>query len=234
MSSACCTMPSKRQCKPLLLLLLLSLAARVGHAQEKLAPKDRLQEMVSQTTLTSLTRPWHLKLEVTLPAYKGQPELNGVIERWQAGPDFKMISTFGSSLITTWRLDANTYIDAHGNPPPDAVDTVLRSVLHPGPEPEDVDGTEFDLRSHEFGKVKLDCIMLAQHIPRVAYAPLGLFPTYCLSTQNQLALSYEFGDQTTLRNPIGKFLNRDVTVGVSILQAGRVEAKGKVAVPFNV
>jgi TonB family protein len=56
-------------------------------------------------------------------------------------------------------------------------------LLHPLPSQSEIDEFSPEKREQNFGKVKLQCVMLSQKIVRLAYAPLGLFPTYCFSPE---------------------------------------------------
>ncbi len=66
-------------------------------------------------------------------------------------------------------------------------------------------------------------------MPRVAFAPLGLFPTYCLSDGEQFAASYNFGSYTVLRTAIGKFLDRQVLIGLTLMEGSTVLARAKMS-----
>jgi TonB family protein len=70
------------------------------------------------------------------------------------------------------------------------------------------------LQEHDFGKTKMDCIMLVSpETGNVSSQPLGLSPTYCFDhDQDLLRLSYEFISQATLRIRVGTFLGHNVVV----------------------
>jgi TonB family protein len=71
--------------------------------------------------------------------------------------------------------------------------------------------------------------MLSQPMKRVAYPPLGLFPTYCLEPDSdRIRASYDFGTRTVIRNGMGKFLDREVTTNLTIMEGSVVVATGKV------
>jgi hypothetical protein len=81
-----------------------------------------------------------------------------------------------------------------------------------------------DLRKEAIGKIPMDCITLAQQIKNVAYAPLGLFPTYCFDRDtDSLRVSYDFGSQLIARNKIGTFQQRSVVIDQTILQNSIIE-----------
>ena len=81
----------------------------------------------------------------------------------------------------------------------------------------DIADSKPDLQEHDFGKTKMDCIMLAQEIKNVALPPLGLFPTYCFDhDQDTLRVSYDFGSQMATRNRVGTFQERKVAVDQTI------------------
>jgi hypothetical protein len=61
--------------------------------------------------------------------------------------------------------------------------------------------------------------MLTQPIKNVAYAPFGLFPTYCFDRdKDSLRVSYDFGSQLIERNKVGTFQQRSVVVDQTTLQ----------------
>ncbi len=168
------------------------------------------------------------KLFVSLYENGTEPSVQGTIERWQAGSDFKTVSTFGSSVTTHVEHDGKGYTLVAGAPVTDAAMAALAGVLHPGPYPDDAKGAKPDLRKQDFGKISLDCIMLSRPLLKGAHPPLGLFPTYCLTQADQFLVSYDFGSQTVLRSAVDHFLDHDVTTADSILEGQRLLATGKV------
>ena len=111
---------------------------------------------------------------------------------------------------------------------PDAVKDGFEDILHPGPSAKALEGTQPELRKQPFGKITLDCVMLSRTLPKNVVAPLGLFPTYCLSISDQISASYNFGSRTFLASSTAKFLDRDVVMGDVILAGSTVLVREKV------
>jgi len=197
---------------------------------QKIAPGARLESATVQSTLNSPDlKPWHLKLDVTVFDDTGNNPNLGAIEVWQSGADSRTVYTFGSTSSTQIYHDAKIYRTSAGPELPYRASEVLQQFLHPGPDPNEIAGATPDLRKQNFGKITLDCIMLSQPVKRVAYAPLGLFPTYCLEPgSDRLRASYDFGTRTVVRNGMGKFLDREVTTSLAIMEGSVVVATGKV------
>jgi len=83
------------------------------------------------------------------------------------------------------------------------------------PNEAEIDHAVPDLRKVNFGKVPLECVMLDQPLKRVAYPPVGLFPTFCLDPgQNSLRITTEFGSLTFFRNRMGTFQSRSVATEI--------------------
>ena len=68
-------------------LLLLSVAC--SQAEDRKSPEVRLATATELSSLTDVSRPWHLKLFVSLFENGTEPSIQGIIERWQAGADLK-------------------------------------------------------------------------------------------------------------------------------------------------
>ncbi len=167
-------------------------------------------------------------MQVALENVPVNGPLGVTIERWQNGKDSRTVSTYATSTYTILEHEGHTYSLIQGEAIPDAASAALKSILHPGPSPEDLAGTTPELRKQNFGKATLDCVMLTRPIVNLASAPLGLFPTYCLSSGDRLNVSYDFGSQTVLRKQVGKFLDHEVTMESSVLSGEHLLATGKV------
>jgi TonB family protein len=153
--------------------------------------------------------PWHLKLSFQLMDAKGHPSEEGTIEEWWKSPStYKIVFSSPSYSSTEIHTQDGIYRDTPSAPY--LLDLVLQQVVHPLNEEEMRNGTP-DLQKHDFGKVPLDCIMIAQPIKNHASPPLGLFPTFCLERDNDvLRASYNFGSEEVIRNHIGAFQKRMV------------------------
>jgi TonB family protein len=93
---------------------------------------------------------------------------------------------------------------------------VREQIVHPLTEDELRDGVPRP-EKRDFGKVPLDCIMIAQPIKTFGLPPLGLFPTYCMDRDKDvLRASYNFGNQTVLRNHMAVFQKRVVPMNLIV------------------
>ena len=231
--SACCTTQSSlrslRWISRGLVWLVLSVTTASAVAQADISTYQRLNALTAATSLIYVERPWHLKIELMLyPKGSKTPE-NGSIERWQSGDDSRTIYTLGAASLTELSHSGHHFKTTQGDAIPDAVTATLAAVLHPGPYPTEMAGTSPELRQKNFGKTNADCIMLSRPMPKVALAPLGLFPTYCMVAGEHLAASYNYGSHTVVRSQVGRFLDHDITTGVSIMDGEQVIARGKVS-----
>jgi TonB family protein len=210
------------------------LAASLFHAQgtppQKQSPRDRIDAVNGSFQLEDLTsRPWHLKLDVTVFDAKGKNPQEGTIEVWRSGDDRRTSFNFAESSSSELESGGKLYESGTGSVPYFA-SVVLQHVLHPGPSPEEVVGAQPELRRQTFGKDPFDCIMLSHKIESVAFAPLGLFPTYCLKRDtNYLLFSYDYGEQLVVFNAIGKFLDHTLPTALTISEGEITAATAKVS-----
>ena len=165
-------------------------------------------------------KPWHLKLSFQLYDAKGNPTEKGTIEEWWAEPSReKTVYTSPSYSTTEIRTKDGLFRSKGMSYVPSSLELILRQVVHPTPSESDITDSKPDLRKETAGKTTMDCIMLAQQIKNVAYAPLGLFPMYCFDRDtDSLRVSYDFGSQLIVRNKLGKFQQRTVVVDQTTLQ----------------
>jgi TonB family protein len=172
--------------------------------------------------------PWHLKLSFQLVDAKGHPSEQGTIEEWWKSPStYKVVFSSPSYSGTEIHAGDDLYRTNDTSSAPYLLDLVLKQVVHPMTEDDLRDGTP-DLQKADFGKVPLDCIMIAQPIKNT-FPPLGLFPTYCMDRDKDvLRASYNFGSQTVLRNNIGVFQKRMVPMDQI------VQSDAKVAITAHV
>lgn len=190
------------------------------------------QRITAASAMMSLERvdrkPWHLKLDVTAFDDKGTNPNQGTIEVWHSGSDERTVYTFGDATNTTIKHGGQTYGVSNGSGVPFEASEVLQEVLHSGPEPDEINGSAPESHEHKFGKVSLDCIMLTQPIKGEPFVPLGLFPTYCLDTNDYIRSSYNFGGQTVILNGIGKFLDHVIPTQLDVLNDQIKVASGKI------
>lgn len=193
----------------------------------------RLQSAQQHSSLDDAAlKPWHLKLSVHLFDSKGSPAGDGTIEEWWISPghDRREYDTpvFKSTEI---RDGDKEYRTRDVGSPPYLLSLLLEQVVDPTAEYKKEDSSHAELRRTNFGKVPLDCIMLSQPIKRLAFAPLGLFPTYCFDPgKDVLRASIEFGNQAILMNRVGTFQGRNVATNVAIMSDSAPLARAEVVV----
>ncbi len=227
--SVCCTTQrSSQACRVLSIAALTLLAGLPLIAQRALSTYQRITGATDKSALVYVGKPFHLKMDVVLPGGTGTPDATATVERWQSGDDSKTIEAFGNGARTLLEQNGKSYSLSQGEAIPDLVNAALLQVLHPGPYPADLAGTSPDQRRQPFGKISLDCIMLSRPMKRVAFAPLGLFPTYCLNDADQIAASYNFGSQTMVQETRGRFLDHEISVGFALLEGSKIVARAKV------
>jgi TonB family protein len=196
---------------------LISCGRSILHAQR---PQDRLLAAAEHSRLDSPgLKPWHLKLDVTLYDENGKNPIAGTIERWNAGNGSRTIFTFGDAKRTVLN-DGDKFYAAHtGLEVPALADGVLEAILNPGPSNHEVESSTPELQTENFGKVKLDCLMLSESIRHEGKIALGLFPTYCMDPGGQiLRATFNFGSYTVLRNEISDFQGHDVANSLLFIQ----------------
>jgi TonB family protein len=199
------------------------------HAEEKAPVQERLKAAALRSSLEDVTRPWHLQLQVHVSATKDAQAQVITIDRWQADKDWRTVFNYGDASFTTVFHDGKLYRTGQERPIPDGAQLALDSVLHPGPLDADYAGTKPELRKTNVGKTTLDCIMLSRPIPRVAFAPLGIFPTYCLSNGEHLAISYDYGSYTVVRPGAGTFLDHEIATRLDIMDGQKTVAQASVS-----
>jgi TonB family protein len=190
-------------------------------AQESAALEQRLNRAIALNSIDDpQLKPWHLKLSFQLYDAKGNPTEKGMIDKWWAGPSMeKTVYTSPSYTSTEVRTKDGLYRNKGASSVPSLLELVLRQVVHPMQSERDIADSKPDLRKETLSKTPMDCIMLAQQIKNVAYAPLGLFPTYCFDRdEDSLRVSYDFGSQLIVRSRIGTFQQRTVVVDQTTLQ----------------
>ncbi|MEO6805881.1 MAG: energy transducer TonB [Edaphobacter sp.] len=191
------------------------------YAQDTTALVERLHRATLLNSIDDATmKPWHLKLSFQLFDAKGKPTETGTIEEWWAGPTMhKTVYTSPSYTSTEIQTKDGFYRSRGVASVPSLLELVLQQVVDPMPSERDIVDSKPDLRKEDAGKARMDCIMLSQPIRNVAYAPFGLFPTYCLDRdKDSLRVSYDFGSELRVRNRLGTFQQRIVAVDQTTLQ----------------
>jgi len=209
---------ASRQLFASIAILLITPTTLVAATPDPSELAARLEAAHQQSVLDDpALAPWHLKLSVHLFDEKGKPAGDGTIEEWWTpGRDRREYNT--SVYKATELKDGDKRYRTKGAGTPPYLLSLLRDQAVNPAAIDKEDTSHAELRKQSFGKVPLECIMLSQPIKRVAFAPLGLFPTYCLDAgKDDLRISFEFGNQTIIRNRIGNFQNKVVGTQVTVL-----------------
>jgi TonB family protein len=209
---------------------VLCLTAAPALAQE-LSLVERLHAASTAMNLSSLDqKPWHLKVDVIAFDDVGKNPQPGTIEMWQSGESRRIVTTFGDGVVTSVKTGTKTYRGSSGPAVPARAAELLSTILDAGPTQRDIDQSQPDLRKESLGKLKVDCIMLAQPIKRLAYAPVGLFPTYCfLPGGSRLVASFDLGGEGVVFKQLGSFLERQVPVKFELQRGEKVVATAQVS-----
>jgi len=189
------------------------------YAEDSAAISARLQSADVANTLDDATlRPWHLRVSFQLFDDKGKPTEQGTLEEWWAGHDKdKRIFTSPSYTATEIQTKDGLYRSTGVGAVPEMLEILRRQVVHPMPGKDDEVDVKPELREQNFGKVRLDCIVLSPSIKDGVSAPLGLFPTYCLDRdKDTLRASFDFGSLVILRNSLGVFQSRNVATAITV------------------
>jgi TonB family protein len=200
--------------------VLTSCGYVASHAEK---PQDRLLTAATHSQLDAPgLKPWHLKLDVTLYDSDGSNPVAGTIERWNAPNGNRTVFTFGDETRTILN-DGDKFYASHSGPEvPILADSVLEAIMRPGPSEHDIQTSSPETTSEDFGKVKLDCIMLTEAMAHKGSIAIGLFPTYCLDPGGELLrASFNFGSYTVLRNDISEFQGQFIAHTIALIQGAR-------------
>ncbi len=199
-------------------------------------PKDAREILSLATKVNGLgapgLQPWHVKASYETFDREGKSDGHGTFEVFWAGPR-KYKQTFTSSTFTQ-----TEYGTASGNyrtgdlasvPYPQAF--LIEALLRPMPSQQDIDEANPERREQAFGNINLQCVMLSQKIVRLAYAPLGLFPTYCFAPSRPILRFGSYGgDVDTFFNQIvlfqGRYFAKQISVRDKNLPAVSIQVDG--------
>jgi TonB family protein len=220
----------KRACRLPLLVLLMSVPAMHGQETPSLAQRLHIGNIGSALDAPNV-EPWHMKLAVQLYDPKGKPGEQGTVEEWWAGPGKdKRVYAMPSYTATVVREDGKMFRTPGASYPPLLVDLLLDQVIHAMPDDTEVENAQLQMKQINFGKIPLDCIMLAQPIKDLKTVPMGLFPTYCFDPgKSVLRLDFNYGTQLVIRNSMATFQSRVITTDLAVRTADVTAATGHVA-----
>ncbi len=162
-----------------LLLILVPAYASSDNATQYVA------RMAGASELTSLDTPgsqnWHLKLAISLFDNKGDPQEQGTVEEWWAAQDkYKIVYQTAAYTTTELHNEQGFFHNPQARGRPSLVTELLEQVVHPLPKQDDVSNSQPELRTQDFGKASLECIMLSQPIKSRVQPLLACFPPTAL------------------------------------------------------
>jgi Gram-negative bacterial TonB protein C-terminal len=191
---------------------------------------DRLRQATELTSLDAEgSKPWHLKLEVQTFDKDGKPAESGTVEEWWASATLnRVVYTSAAGTVTEIHTGDGYFRTAGSSGGARLFELMREQAVHPISSDFGSPEIKPEQRTESFGKMKLDCVMLAQAIRGVEFVPYGLFPMYCLEQGgNSLRLSYDFGTLAVTRNRVGKFGEKMVPLELSANENGKVIATAK-------
>jgi TonB family protein len=161
--------------------------------------------------------PWHVKASYETFDAQGKSSGHGTFEVFWDGPKkYRQTITSDAFSQTQYATESGIYRTGNLTPLPYPQAYLIDQLLHPMPNQEDIAEANPERREHDPGNVKLQCVMLSQKIVGVAYAPLGLFPTYCFSTEKPILRYSTFGGVNTIFNHLvlfqGRYLAKQITI----------------------
>ena len=162
--------------------------------------------------------PWHIAATYETFDAKGQSSAKGTFDDyWLGDGKYKRTYTSSSFTQTEFKTSGGRYRTGNLDSPPYPESLVEDLLLHPLPADKEIQESTPERRTLQAGKVKLECVMLSQKLTNVAFAPLGLFPTYCFSDNKpMLRIGLSFGQtQATFNSPVlfqGRYLAQDIFV----------------------
>ena len=128
--------------------------AQSAFAEDAAAIADRLHRVDAATALDGAgVVPWHLKMSVQLFDAKGQPGEQGLIEEWWSGAQMdRVVYALPSYKATELQRGGEFYRSKSAEQPPLMLELLREQVVHPMPQPRDVEGTLAEFRRERFGK----------------------------------------------------------------------------------
>jgi TonB family protein len=170
--------------------------------------------------------PWHLKATFQLFDEKGKPKETATLDEIWAGPKRQKRIWLSPSFRQIEIVNQDgTFRSMNTDEVPLLLQQARQTIVHPMPSEDDVAHTQLIVQKQRFGKVNMNCIMLAQPIRGLTVPPLGLFSTYCFDMDKPIyRIGFEYGDTTYVANSIGTFQDRSVAVkdAVSVKSVPRV------------
>ena len=214
-----------------LTVVCLAIAPCISHAADPAALAKRLHNAAEASSIDDpALKPWHLKLTFQLLDKKGATSEEGTIEEWWSAKNFKRVYTSPSYTATEVIRENKFYRTADRTSAPYLFQVFLREIVHPASTSIDLDKVTPELRVENFGKVKLDCIMLNQSGKENSFLPLGTYSTLCLDHgEDKLRVVLKPSIEHITRNVLGTFQGRSIPVDMTVSLDGSIAARTHIA-----
>ncbi len=210
-----------------LIATLLFIATIAAAAQS--TPADLLARISAETDLTSIQRPWHLKLAITIFDANGKNPIEGSVEYWRDGKNSLRNTTLGDITYTVLEQDNKFFAQPVSSDTTDAAEDFIAIFLHPTPVAAESALANLSLVKQTLKKAPFDCLVLAPQHPDRQSRPFEPFTTYCLNpTSGNLNLAFTPGDGQFAIDRSGKFQDHIVPVDFSLGENGFLMAHGNV------
>jgi Gram-negative bacterial TonB protein C-terminal len=210
----------KRACWFLSLALLMGAPWLRGQDRAKLTERLHAADVASALDVRDMP-PWHLKMTVQLFDAKGKPTNEGTIEEWWSSPDNDRREYKTTTYTATEIRTGGHLYRTQGTPtPPYYLDLLRKEAVHPMPSLEDPKAMTPELKKRAIGKATLDCVDLKGYDSSVCFDP----------GQDRLRASFELGVISVIRNSMGKFAGKEVSLDVSVGAQGVQAASSHIVV----
>ena len=204
----------------LLALALLMVAPWLRGQDKKLIERLHAADVASALDVPDMP-PWHLKMTVQLFDAKGKPGDEGTIEEWWGSPDNDRREYKTTSYTATEIRTGGHLYRTQGTPtPPYYLDLLRRQAVRPMPSIEGPKAMTPELKKRPVGKATLECIDLK-----------GYDSSACFdSGLDVLRASFELGVISVIRNSMGKFAGKEVSLDVSVGAQGVQAANSHIVI----
>ena len=195
------------------------------------AQADAATQIAQLAAKTSLDgegmAPWHLKVSFLTMDTGSTPSGEGSVEEWWAAPDrWRQEMTADGKTSVSVRTPEGLFRSPSFTPPAWPVALLLQQILHPIDQ-SDIQEARPETRQQQFGKVSLQCTMLAQPIKGVSTIPLGLYPTYC-AEGDKLRVTWLSTNINVVTQQMGAFQGHNAATKVQVSLRGKMLLEGSV------
>jgi TonB family protein len=211
-------------------LLTAILAVCPLNAADKPQLMNRLKTAASLSSLDlGGLRPWHIAMEIDLFDEDGKNPRPATVEIWAADNNVKMVESVGGVQATTVRKDGKLF--RSGGQAPDFVllELLVEQILHPIPDEVLQAGVTFKEDQLRVAKTTLECINPTIPAPAISVVYVGRQLSFCFKEHaNSLIVGFAPGDLISLRNQIGIFQSKEVTIDLEVMSGKTLVSRTKV------